>query len=114
MYFLSGVTDQTPQPVLIPISGQNDAALTLYFRPTQNMWFFDLSWNDFATQGQSVVNNPNLLTPWENILPFGLGCSTQDGQDPYGLEAFANGNAQLFLLTADDLTILNETLYPGL
>ena len=113
MYFLQGLNQDSPQPVIIPLAGLANAQMTLTFSPTQNLWYFDLVWNDFEVDGCVVVSTPNLLRQWENILPFGIGCYCQDGQDPYGIDAFSSGNAQMYLLTADELPTVEASLYPG-
>ena len=113
MYLISGITNSPIQSLTVPIPNLASANLTLNFRATQQMWFWDLSWGNFSVQGNALVNTPNLLRQWSELLPFGIGCSTQDGLDPTGQDTLNSGLTQLFLLEARDLPILAQTLYPG-
>lgn len=78
----------------------------LYYMPTQRMWCIDVDYNDFTVNGVALLNSPNILAAWKNILPFGIGITTTDGFDPYYVQDFQTGRAQFYLLDGSDLAEL--------
>lgn len=90
------------QSILTGNPGQR-ITLTVRFLASQQLWVADIEWNDFSVYGIGLVNALNLLRAYQNVVPFGLMCSTTDGQDPYTLDAFSSGYAKLYLLNADEV-----------
>ena len=76
---------------------------TLSYLPTQFQWVLDIQYQDFTLNGISVLNSPNILRGYKNILSFGIGISTNDGFDPYYIEDFSSGRAQFYLLNTADV-----------
>lgn len=85
--------------------------LTLYYKPTQQSWFADISREGFMCNGFRVVNSPNLLRQFYRNINFGLMCVVEDGTDPYFVDDFANGRCQLFLLNDDDKAFAEQQFF---
>lgn len=108
------VSDVSPQVLVIPVPSYADISMTMYFYPSQNMWFFNLVWGSFETDGMVMVTTPNLLQQWSEILPFGIGITSKNGTDPSGQECFvASNNFVVQLLVQSDLDAIQKTIYPG-
>jgi hypothetical protein len=103
MYLINGVSNNPLQDFTLTVPNNGVVTITLRYMPTQDMWFYNIVWNDIIINGQMLVMSPNLLRQERNFLPFGFGCYTQDGKDPFGVEVFNSGYAQLFLLDSTEL-----------
>jgi len=110
MRLLTNITDDPKQLMYINIENYNAAQLTIWYKPEQYGWFFDLVWEDFATYTQRVVVTPNLLRPYKNILPFGLACTTTNDVDPIFQNSFIT-NCKIILLEETDLSFVETSFY---
>lgn len=87
--------------------------LEIYFRPLQKGWFInELTYLDFTVKGVRITNNPNILYPFKNKIPFGLGCFSTANREPGLLEDFASGASKLYVLTEAEVQEL-ERFYAG-
>lgn len=85
--------------------------LTVRYLPSQQMWAMDVETDAFQLYGALITNGPNMLRNYRNLIPFGLLCTTDDGQDPYGLEDFETRYARLFLLNRDEVQQVEIDLF---
>lgn len=85
----------------------------LFYKPTQESWYFDLSYEpeNFSLNGVKLVNSPNILRQYINIIPFGISCIVEDGTDPYFLDDFTSGRAVINLLTETETEQVEINLY---
>lgn len=86
--------------------------LSLRYVELQNGWFADIAYTGtpFTLNGLRITQSPNMLRQWKNLIPFGLGCFTQNGQEPTLLQDFASGYAKLYVLSADDVALFERFL----
>lgn len=111
MRLIDRLTDAAyQQSILTGNPGQN-ITLTVRFLPSQQLWMADIVYNDFALYGIGLVNAYNLLRGYRNNIPFGLLLATDDGQDPYVLNAFSSGYAKLYLLDADEVALIEADFF---
>lgn len=82
--------------------------LYLYYLPTQEGWFFDLTFGGFSTTGNRVTLGPNILYNYANLLPFGLMCFAVDQGEPLSLTDFASGRCKLYLLNTAEVENAQE------
>lgn len=82
--------------------------MDLRYLPTQKLWMADFQLNDFTLKGIVILNAPNILRGYHNIIPFGITCATLDGQDPRGIADFQDEYAFLYLLTQEEVLNLEE------
>ena len=112
MLWINEITSEPKQQHVLTIPGYaQKATLTLEFKPTQNGWFFSLSWGTRAINTERVTAHYNLLRQWRNVLPFGIAVGTVNSQDPMTQTDFSDQTAKLFLLTGDDLDTFEAQLY---
>lgn len=87
------------QQTLILDTGE-PVILTLNFKPNQTGWFItELLYRNFVLQGMRVVNSPNLLNQFRNLVPFGLGCFSDANREPFFQEDFATSVSRLYILS---------------
>lgn len=110
MQEITGITPEYKQKLTLTITNFGYADLTLYYKPNQFAWFFDLTWQDFSTTNQQLTMSPNILRQYRNILPFGILCINSEGLDPLVLESF-NTDTQLYLLDPDEIEQYETVLY---
>ena len=101
-------TDQT-QAIVLPDGSL--MTLEIYFRQQQQGWFIkSLVWSTtgFTINGLRITNNADMLLQWKNLIPFGLACFTADGREPSLQQDFSSASSILYVLTADDVTALDD------
>lgn len=118
MNVINGITTQPTQISFITLADGTRATLTLYFRPQQNGWFYDISWPGsaalavpFKSQNRRLVTSGNLLRQFKDVIPFGLACFTVDNIDPMTQTCLSDGSVSLVLLNADDVASIEASVY---
>lgn len=85
------------------------AQMLIEYKPQQYGWFItSLSYESVVIKGLRIVTGPNMLYQWKNVLPFGLACFVTANREPTQQEDFAQSAAQLFLLTQEEMAVLDE------
>jgi hypothetical protein len=118
---ITGLTTQSAQVSFLLLEDGSRAKLSLFYRPQQLGWFYDITWpgNErlpvpFASLGNRLVASPNLLRQFRKLIPFGLMLYTIDNLEPMGRTCFVDGTADLILLNAADVLELEDRGFPGL
>ncbi len=118
---VNGITSQPVQVLGLTLEDGSRATVTLYFRPQQNGWFFDLQWPGpggavapYTTLGRRLVTSPNLLRQARELIPFGVACFTPDNADPSALDDFSDGSAVLVVLNASDVAAVEAAVFAPL
>jgi hypothetical protein len=115
MQAVTGISNLPAQILTLTAADGSAITLTLEYRPQQQGWSLDVSWNGTspatAMNGLRVTNFPNLLRQWRNLITFGLTCVTADGLEPLSIDAFSSGYAQLFLLAAADVARIEDEVF---
>lgn len=86
-------------------------AMELRYLASQQKWIMNLQQDDFVANGIGVVGSPNILRCFKNVIPFGIACKTVDGLDPFFIDSFSTGAAQLYLLTAEEVQTIEDRLF---
>lgn len=85
--------------------------LTLNFRSNQRCWFYSISGsNGFTLNNRRLVNSPNMLRQFRNVVKFGLACNVSDGGEPWFLNDFQNGRVKIYELSSADVSKVEEQL----
>lgn len=113
MLYINNLTADAFQNLTLTGIPGIQVSLNLSYRPRVQQWYADVGYGSFALQGLAVVCSPNLLRQWKNVLPFGLACLRTDGLDPYTINDFADGIANLFFLDSADVIAIEQTLFDG-
>lgn len=83
-------------------SGKSISFTLIYSAATQN-WKADIEYNGFKLNGIRIFTSLNILYQYRNIIDFGLACYTQDKGEPFIVNDFSSGRAELYVLTADEV-----------
>jgi hypothetical protein len=65
-----------------------------------------------AYAGQKLTCNLNLLSPFINIVNFGLACIGVAGREPWFATDLTDGSISLYLLDSTDIKTVSELLNP--
>lgn len=103
MIQITNISDRASQSFNLVGENGEQILFLLKYRPTQNGWFFDLSYEDFQIYDAHIGLSVNLLRQWSNVLPFGLTCTGNNKFDPFLIEDFQNGNFSLFVLNSNEV-----------
>lgn len=78
--------------------------LTFRYMPFMEYWTVDVVCEElnFALYGVRLCTLPNLLTGFENKIPFGLGVVTTNGLEAWQVSCFQDGTCRVYLLNKDE------------
>lgn len=111
MKYIDRITDNPIQTMTLTGNARQRIKLTMRYMPSQQSWFMDVVYNDFRVYGLQVVANVNLLRNYQNIIPFGFVCTTEQQIDPYRLDDFLTGFAKLYLMNKQDVINIEEAFF---
>jgi hypothetical protein len=94
---ISGLQKIASQKWRTPI---NDGIIEfrLIYRPAIQMWFIDITFNDFIVKGMRVCQSLNLLHQYKKLLPFGLFIYIADGVEPFLISDFSSERVIIYIL----------------
>lgn len=111
MRFINKINNSPKQSFILTGEAGENIDFSLYFLPSQNSWFFDISSGDFSSNGMRLCASPNILKCYKNNISFGLACVSIDGYDPNSLDDFTSGRIQIYTLSADDVLAVESGLF---
>jgi len=76
---------------------------SIRFVANQRGWFYSFTYGAFTVNNRRLICSPNMIRQFQNILPFGFGCTTTDGQEPVFKDDFKTERAKFYLLDANDV-----------
>lgn len=101
---LEGIRAVGTQDLVIMAYNGDPVLITLVYVSAIQQWKIDIIWENFTLRGNRIFLSPNILSQYENIIPFGLGVSSDDNVDPFLVNDFSTGRANLYLLSEEELT----------
>lgn len=108
------ITSLTSDPTqvfsLVGLEGEN-ISCTLYFKPRMNGWFMDISSGAFDVTGLQIVNSPNILRQWKNVISFGIFVYSIDAEDPQFINDFSSGRIQMYLLSQSEVQEIESNIF---
>lgn len=111
MRLIDKLTAEARQQYNIVGEDGEEISLLLWYAPTQQSWYFDITSGDFTLEGAQLTTSPNILRSYRNLLSFGFTVTSVDGLDPFYLDDFINGRIQLYLLSRDDVAEMESRIY---
>lgn len=106
---ITALTNDAKQSVNLVLDSGARVSMQINFIPNQVAWYYSLTYGTFNVNNMRLVNSPNMLRKFRNIIPFGIACTVLDGYEPIFQSDFTSGRATLYLLNQTDLTS-TETL----
>lgn len=111
MYQITQIPDYAVQNRILVLYDGSSLSLSMTFRRSQVGWFADLEYGTtFTIKGLRIVNSPNLLHQWRNLIPFGLACYSTANREPTQLQDFSSGDSKLYLLNATEVQAYTDLL----
>lgn len=111
MLLINRITEDAIQRIFLTGLGGERIQMILRFMPSQEAWYADFQRGTFDAKGIRVVNSINLLRQFKNIIGFGIACDTINGLDPIRPDDFLSGNAKLFLMSAEEVRVIEEAIF---
>lgn len=111
MYKIDALGNEPKQQMVVSI--EEGTQLTLYFEYISNQlgWFFGFEYEGQSYQNIRLTTSYNILRAYRSWLPFGIACTTLDGLEPMDLNDFISGYASVFILTKDDVNVVEGKFY---
>ena len=104
MRFLVEITSNPHQTYNLKTDEGDNITITLRYCPSQQMWMLNTSYKSLWTlNGIKVVDDINILKQYENIIPYGISCISDDFIDPFLVTDFSTQRCKLFLLNSADI-----------
>ena len=100
---ITTLTDSALQKAIIVTDNSKELNLTLKFLPTQKIWIYNITLDDFTINGRRVVVTPNMLRQYVRVIDFGIMCTSENGFDPYRIDDFSTERISLFILTEEEI-----------
>ena len=114
MQLITAITNDAIQTLGITLDDGSTVNMQLNYIPAQQGWFYSLTYGSFEANFMRVVNSPNMIRKYRNIIPFGLACTTIDGYEIINQSDFISGRASIYALNQQDVieveTMITVTL----
>ena len=107
---ITNLTDSAFQSMVLTGNQGQRIGFTLKYQPSQQLWYYNVAYLNFALNQSNLVVSPNILHQFYNNLPFGIACISNDGYDPYYQNDFITGRISLYLLNQTDRDAITELL----
>lgn len=106
---IQAISTEAKQRMELVLGDGTIVELEIEYKPQQYGWFItSLTYGEVVLKGLRIVTSPNMLYQWRNVLPFGLACFVTGYREPTQLEDFEQNAAQLFLLTQEEMAVLDD------
>ena len=96
---IDNINDITTQNIQFQLKDNSIIYITLKFLDNINCWFMNIQYKNFTLNNIQLTYNDNILSQYENILPFGIQITSKSGFNPMGRQCFIN---------KDNAIIINE------
>lgn len=105
MIQINTLTDAPNQNVVFVLGNGQKVNFTLNYFSNQQGWFYSFDYNNsqFVVNNRRLVMSPNMLSAFQNIIPFGIAVTTTDGYEPIFIDDFITKRASFYILTQDEV-----------
>jgi len=100
---ITAIGNENDQKMKIVMPDGTEFDLVIQYKAQQTGWFISLTHNDKTINNIRVTTSGNFLYQWRNILPFGLACIVDGGQEPLLQQDFFSGRAKMYVLTREEV-----------
>ena len=96
---LDGIRATGSQRLSTFASNGDVVIIILNYRPAIREFSIDVEWKDFILRGQRVFTSPNILYQYKEVIPFGIGVTTQELGEPFLINDFSTERCNMYILT---------------
>ncbi len=111
MQQISNLSDEANQLTKVVLADGSVATFEFQYLAAIERWAFSVSHPELQCDGMILCDGPNVLRQWRNLIPFGLGCYSTDGADPFYIEDFVSGRITLYVLDASEVAFFETNVY---
>ncbi len=111
MKLISNLSDEADQVAKVVLADGSVVAFEFFYLAAIERWAFSVSHPDIEMDRSILCAGPNVLRDFRNIIPFGLGCYSTDGADPFYIEDFASGRITLYVLDASEVAFFEGAVF---
>lgn len=108
---LTEFTNDPYQKLTIVNEDNSTFVLELQFITQQQYWLYSITYGSFVIVNRMLVYGPNFLRQFQNQIPFGLMCYTNEGDSPFQITDLQNQRAKIYLLTAAEVAEIETDFY---
>lgn len=114
MNLVQSINSAPLQQQTIVLDDGTTFAFSIQFVPEQYAWFISsLIYGTFVLNGVKVVNSPNFLFQYMNLIPFGMACFSTANREPSLQEDFSSGASKLYILSKDECEAFRSYIRNG-
>lgn len=110
MKTIDNIAASSDQSFSIGLDDGSRVDVELMYRATAQRWSANITWGDFTANGVGVSLGVNLLRSFMRVIPFGFMVTSDDSVDPIYEDDFFKGRVSFVLLSADDISYIEENL----
>lgn len=113
MQQITGFTEDSKQNLLFYL--ESDKIIEFYFeyRDNVNSWFYTIKYNNFIVRNRKLVNSPNIIRQYKNILPFGIAVISNDKLEPLFQNDLIRERIQIFILDQNEVKEIETEYFSG-
>ncbi len=111
MQRITNLSDEASQLTKVVLADGSVATFEFIYNSAVERWMFNVSHPDIECDGMILCAGANVLRMFRNTIPFGLGCYSTDGADPFYIEDFASGRITLYVLDAPEVGFFETSVY---
>lgn len=105
MRTLSGLSATAFQKFQVPVNGCT-AEFILKYNPATRTWLLDIVCDAFILYNLRICHNLNLLAQYSDLITWGLYVTVIGIVEPVLIDDFSSGRAELNILTADEVELI--------
>ena len=109
---INTISNRGKQTTQLLLDDGSVVVMELKYVDNNQGWMYSLthSTSGFSVVNRRIVNSPNLLRAFRNVIDWGISCTTTDLQEPIFLDDFYTGRASLYLLNETDVSDIEELI----
>jgi hypothetical protein len=111
MQQITNLSDEADQLTKVVLADGSVVTFELTYISAIERWAFSVVHTTLTLNGSILCAGPNVLRDFRNIIPFGLGCYSTDGADPFYIEDFLSGRITLYVLDASEVAFFESAVF---
>lgn len=104
------ITDKPNQKMTQILENGETVQFQFKYNPTTTSWLIYTEYKNYKNNGRLITVSDNILRNAKNILPFGILCIANNGQEPTNLSDFEVDNAELFITNSTERDQLTQLI----
>lgn len=107
---INELTSQPKQNHVFTLEDGTVINITFEYRSNQSGWFISFSYLTRTFNNRRIVNSPNMLRQFKDLIPFGFACTVTGGGEPTFKIDFESKRAVFYLLNEEDVQFVEDEI----